>query len=114
MPGVFLIGVSALNLTYDLVWCGLIAMGVFQDKPDAGTAIGIAMFFFWGLVSIACHATTLVAGWKMTQRQSLSTARFGAILGFVPCGGCYIFQIPFAICAVIVLYSTEAPTDFDQ
>ena len=53
MPGVFLIGVSALNLTYDLVWCGLIAMGVFQDKPDAGTAIGIAMFFFWGLVSIA-------------------------------------------------------------
>lgn len=113
-PGAFLLGVSALNLTYDLVWCGLIAMGAIQDKLDADAAIGFAMFFVWALVSIACHAMTLVAGWKMTQRQSLSTARLGAIFGFIPCGACYLIQIPFAIWAVIVLYSTEAPTDFES
>ena len=89
-------------------------MNAFQDKPDAGTVIGIAMFFVWGLVSIACHAMTFVAGWKMTQRQSLSTARLGAILGFIPCSVCSLVQVPFAIWAVVVLYSAEAPTDFDQ
>ncbi len=113
-PGAFLLGVSALNLAYDLVWCGLIAVGAIQDKLDADAAIGFAMFFVWALMSIVCHAMTLVAGWKMTQHQSLSTARLGAIVGFIPCGVCFLVQVPFAIWAVVVLYSAEAPTDFES
>lgn len=112
-PGAFLLGVSALNLIYDLLWSGLFALGAIQDNLDADAIIGFAAFFIWAILSIACHAMTFIAGWKMMQRQSLSTARFGAILGLVPCGVCFVFQIPFAIWAVVVLYRAEAPTDFE-
>ena len=109
-----MLGVSVLNLAYDLLWSGLIAFSAIQEQLDADAVIGFAMAFVWALVAIVCHAMTLVAGWKMTQRQSLSTARLGAILGFIPCGVCSLLQVPIAIWAVVVLYSAEAPTDFDQ
>jgi len=113
-PGAFLLGVSALNLAYDLLWLGLIALGAINEQADPDAIVGFAIFGVWGLVAIVCHAMTFVAGWKMTQRQSLSTARFGAIVGFVPCGLCFLFQVPFAIWAVVVLYSSDAPADFES
>ena len=113
MPGAFLQGASVLNLIIDVLWSGMLALGAIQDNLDADAIIGFAVFFFWAILSIACHAMTFVAGWKMMQRQSLSTARFGAILGLVPCGICSVFQIPFAIWALVVLYRAEAPTDFE-
>jgi len=108
------LGVSALNLAYDLVWSGMFALAAMQEQADPDAIIGFAFFGVWALVAMVCHSMSLVAGWKMMQRQSLSTARLGAIFGFVPCGVCFLFQVPFAIWAVVVLFSAEAPTDFES
>jgi len=108
------LGVSALNLAYDLVWSGMFALAAMQEQADPDAIIGFAFFGIWALVAMVCHAMTFVAGWKMMQRQSLSTARLGAIVGFVPCGVCFLFQVPFAIWAVVVLYSSDALADFES
>lgn len=91
---------------------GIIVIAMFTEKLDADAVIGFGMFLGWGLLSIGLHATTLIAGLRMTQRRSLSIARFGSILGLVPCGICSVIQIPFAIWALVAVYSADAPKDF--
>jgi len=85
-----------------------------NDKLDADAAIGFGVFIVWGAISILMHATSLVAGLRMTQRRSLSIARVGAVVGLMPCGICSVVQVPFAIWALVAVYSSNAPTDFSE
>ncbi len=113
-PGWCLFGVSIAALIVDVLWIGMICLGLLEDNLDDDTMIGFAIFFLWAFLSIICHLVTLVAGLRMTQRRSLSTARLGSIVGLIPCGSCSLLHIPFAIWAVVVLYGSQAAQDFSE
>jgi len=113
-PGWFLFGSSVLTLGYDFLWTAFIGLSMINDKLDADAAIGFGVFIVWGAISILMHATSLVAGLRMTQRRSLSIARVGAVVGLMPCGICSVVQMPFAIWALVAVYSSNAPTDFSE
>lgn len=107
-PGWGLFGVSLLNLGY----VGIIVILLVAEKQNADAVLGFVVFLLWGAISATMHATSLIAGLRMTQRRSLSLARLGAILGLIPCGICSFLQLPFAIWALITLYNADAPRDF--
>jgi len=107
-----LVSVSILNLGYDVLWMGVIVIAMFAEKLDADALIGFGVFLGWGILSIGLHATTLIAGLRMTQRRSLPIARLGSTLGLVPCGICGVIHIPFAIWALVAVYGSNAPNDF--
>lgn len=109
-------GISLANIAYDVLWTGFICLGLLADNAgaDADAVLGFVLLFIWALLAIIVHSFSLVAGLRMTQRRSLSTARLGAIFGLVPCGICSVFHIPIAIWAIVVLYNPDAARDFSE
>jgi len=67
-PGAFLLGVSTLNLAYDLLWSGMFALAAIQEQADPDAIVGFAIFGVWALAAMVCHAMSLVAGYE-TDRQ---------------------------------------------
>jgi hypothetical protein len=110
-PGWFLVGSSVLALGYDVLWLFFFALSFIGN--NAGGALGIVAFLGWGLLSIASHILGLLAGVCMIRRTHLSLVRAGAILALIPCGSCYLLQVPFAVWAVVVAFGTTANQDFE-
>lgn len=113
-PGWFLFGISVLNLGYDFVWLGLIALGALAPGNGNANQDGFAVFLVWALISIAMHSLSLIAGLRMTQQRSLSLVRAGSIASLIPCGICGIFQLFIGIWAVVVAYGKNTPQDFSE
>lgn len=111
-PGWFLVGSSVMALGCDALWLFFFALSFIGD--NAGGAVGLGAFLAWGLLSIASHSMSLLAGICMIRRTHLRLVRAGAIVALIPCGSCYLLQVPFAIWAVVVAFGTTANQDFEQ
>jgi hypothetical protein len=115
-PGWSLFGISVINLGYDFIWIGIIALGMLSDnaQADPDAAVGFAVFILWAVVAFIMHSIMLIAGLRMTQKRSLGLVRAGSIMGILPCGVCAIVQIPIGIWAVTVAYGSNATRDFSE
>ncbi len=114
VPGWFLIGVSSFHLMFDLLWFGLVLLGLLAEPIDQEAVVGFVFSFFWFGPSALAHSLSLFAGWKMTRRTSLTLARTGAILAIIPCGFCNILSLPVGIWATVVLFGERAKIDFQE
>jgi hypothetical protein len=113
-PGWFLVGSSVLALGYGALWLLFFAISFAGGNGNADQVLGIGAFLAWGLLSIASHSMSLLAGICMIRRSHLWLVRVGAIVALIPCGSCYLLQVPFAIWAVVVAFGTTANQDFEQ
>lgn len=105
--GVMLMILSASGLIFGsvlfcLAFIGAIVLG-------AGEALLMLLVLSLAVVS---HGLTIAGGLQMVRRRNLLLARVGAWAALYPCGMFSIFQVPFAIWALVLLYRANAPADF--
>lgn len=63
-------------------------------------------------VALASSIATLLGGIAMIRRRNLPLAKLGAVAALLPCTGCFLLQLPFAIWALVVLNRAAAQRDF--
>lgn len=90
---------------------GLLA-GILQLLTGDDLLEGIFELGFLG-IALASSIATLLGGIAMIRRRNLPLAKLGAMAALLPCTGCFVLQLPFAIWALVVLNRPAAQRDFN-
>ena len=73
-----------------------------QAAPP-GLALGSVFFIVIGVIGILRGILLIVGAVKMKNLDSYGLAMAAAILGVIPCFGCWLIEAPFGIWALVVL-----------
>lgn len=109
IPAVVLVMLAA---PWALVMAVGLLVGILQLLTGDDLLEGIVELGFLGM-ALASSIATLLGGIAMIRRRNLPLAKLGAVAALLPCTGCFVLQLPFAIWALVVLNRAAAQRDFN-
>lgn len=98
-PAIGLIVVGALNLLWLALFAVVFAIGVAEGEMDDDMLGLVILIPILLLKSVA----VIYGGLQMMKLRNYAAAIMAVVISFLPCCYCYVFELPIAIWAVVVL-----------